>query len=74
MSDAYVDPDRETFRLFKELPLDRPVFLRRSFNLTLALQLPIEPLVELRPGAVSAEEFAVAFLSEAAVIDASLSR
>ena len=25
MSDAYIDPDRETFRLFKEMPLDRPV-------------------------------------------------
>ena len=25
MSDAYIDPDRETFRLFKDMTLDRPV-------------------------------------------------
>ena len=56
------------------LPLAEPVFLRRSFNLTLALQLPVEPLIDLAPGAVTAEEFAAAFLSGAAVIDASLGR
>ena len=56
------------------LPLPGPVFLRRSFSLTLALQLPVASLVELAPGAVSAEAFAGAFLDEAAVIDVALSR
>ena len=56
------------------LPLPAPVFLRRSFNLALALQLPVAPLVDLPPGAVTAEAFAGAFLDEAAVIDVSLGR
>lgn len=56
------------------LPFPEPTAVRRSFNLNVALLLPVSPLVDLPSGPVTAAAFAGAYLPEAVVIEATTTR
>ena len=54
--------------------LPTPLFLRRSFNLRLTLEVPVAPLVDLPAGPVTAEQFVGAYLVGATVVSATATR